>query len=29
LAQTGEQSNLTTLEPLVIHFTRPAPSFME
>ena len=29
LAQTSEQSNLTTPEPLVIHFTRPAPSFME
>ena len=29
LAQTDEQSNLTTPEPLVIHFTRPAPSFME
>jgi len=29
LAQTDEQSNLTTPEPLVIHFTRPVPFFME
>ncbi|XP_027905805.1 uncharacterized protein LOC114165360 [Vigna unguiculata] len=29
LVQTDEQSNLTTPESLVIHFTRPAPSFME
>jgi len=29
LAQTDEESNLTTSEPLVIHFTRPVPSLME
>jgi len=29
LAQTDEESHLTTPEPLVIHFTRPAPSLME
>jgi len=29
LAQTDEESNLTMLEPLVIHFTRHAPSLMK